>query len=87
MDKVIWFHLQHQIRVKPFSSSNHNSSENNIIVFYLVIILIVMIMIIIIILIIDQRRGPIAAEFAGPGPAAITLPSLFGSGFLIIIMV
>ena len=45
-----------------------------------------MIIIIIIILIIDQRRGPIAAEFAGPGPAAITLPSLFGSGFLIIIM-
>ena len=29
-----------------------------------------------------QRRGPIAAEFAGPGPAAITLPSLFGSGFM-----
>ena len=26
-----------------------------------------------------QRRGPIAAEFAGPGPAAITLPVLFGS--------
>ena len=45
-----------------------------------------MIMMIIIILIIDQRRGPIAAEFAGPGPAAITLPSLFGSGFLIITM-
>ena len=34
----------------------------------------------------DQRRGPIAAEFAGPGPAAITLPSLFGSGFFIKIM-
>ena len=29
-----------------------------------------------------QRRGPIAAEFAGPGPAAITLPSLFGSGLM-----
>ena len=28
MDKVIWFHLPHQIRVKPFSSGNHNSSEN-----------------------------------------------------------
>ena len=27
----------------------------------------------------SQRRGPIAAEFAGPGPAAITLPILFGS--------
>ena len=26
-----------------------------------------------------KRRGPIAAEFAGPGPAAITLPTLFGS--------
>ena len=26
-----------------------------------------------------KRRGPIAAEFSGPGPAAIALPSLFGS--------
>ena len=26
-----------------------------------------------------KRRGPIAAEFQGPGPAAIGLPSLFGS--------
>ena len=26
-----------------------------------------------------KRRGPIAAEFQGPGPAALTLPSLFGS--------
>ena len=33
------------------------------------------------ILTIRQRRGPIAAEFAGPGPAAITLPTLFGSKF------
>ena len=33
-----------------------------------------------------QRRGPIAAEFAGPGPAAITLPSLFGSGFFIMLL-
>ena len=36
---------------------------------------------------ITQRRGPIAAEFAGPGPAAITLPSLFGSGLFIIMMI
>ena len=28
-----------------------------------------------------KRRGPIAAEFSGPGPAAIALPSLFGSKF------
>ena len=28
-----------------------------------------------------KRRGPIAAEFQGPGPAAIGLPSLFGSKF------
>ena len=27
----------------------------------------------------SQRRGPIAAEFSGPGPAAIALPTLFGS--------
>ena len=27
----------------------------------------------------DKRRGPIAAEFQGPGPAAIGLPSIFGS--------
>uniref|UniRef100_T1IQ09 Uncharacterized protein n=1 Tax=Strigamia maritima TaxID=126957 RepID=T1IQ09_STRMM len=26
-----------------------------------------------------KRRGPIAAEFSGPGPAAVTLPSLFGT--------
>ena len=26
-----------------------------------------------------KRRGPIAAEFQGPGPAALALPSLFGS--------
>lgn len=26
-----------------------------------------------------KRRGPIAAEFTGPGPAALSLPSLFGS--------
>ena len=26
-----------------------------------------------------KRRGPIAAEFSGPGPAAIALPSLIGS--------
>ena len=26
-----------------------------------------------------KRRGPIAAEFQGPGPAALSLPSLFGS--------
>jgi len=26
-----------------------------------------------------KRRGPIAAEFQGPGPAALTLPSLFGN--------
>ena len=36
----------------------------------------------ILILTLCQRRGPIAAEFAGPGPAAITLPTLFGSKFL-----
>ena len=28
-----------------------------------------------------KRRGPIAAEFSGPGPAAIALPSLIGSKF------
>ncbi len=28
-----------------------------------------------------KRRGPIAAEFQGPGPAAIVLPSLFGSEY------
>ena len=28
-----------------------------------------------------KRRGPIAAEFQGPGPAALTLPSLFGSKY------
>jgi hypothetical protein len=26
-----------------------------------------------------KRRGPIAAEFQGPGPAALSLPSLFGN--------
>ena len=26
-----------------------------------------------------KRRGPIAAEFQGPGPASLVLPSLFGS--------
>lgn len=26
-----------------------------------------------------KRRGPIAAEFSGPGPAAISLPTLFGN--------
>ena len=26
-----------------------------------------------------KRRGPIAAEFSGPGPASIALPSLIGS--------
>ena len=30
-----------------------------------------------------KRRGPIAAEFQGPGPAAIGLPSLFGSKFIL----
>lgn len=25
-----------------------------------------------------KRRGPIAAEFQGPGPAAISLPSYIG---------
>ena len=28
-----------------------------------------------------KRRGPIAAEFQGPGPAALSLPALFGSEF------
>lgn len=27
----------------------------------------------------NKRRGPIAAEFSGPGPAAIALPTLFGN--------
>ena len=31
-----------------------------------------------------KRRGPIAAEFQGPGPAAIGLPSLFGSKYLLL---
>ena len=26
----------------------------------------------------SQRRGPIAAEFQGPGPAAVALPSTIG---------
>ena len=30
-----------------------------------------------------QRRGPIAAEFSGPGPAAIALPTLFGSAYIV----
>lgn len=25
-----------------------------------------------------KRRGPIAAEFSGPGPAAVALPTFFG---------
>jgi len=25
-----------------------------------------------------KRRGPIAAEFSGPGPAAVALPTLVG---------
>jgi len=29
----------------------------------------------------DKRRGHIAAEFQGPGPAAIGLPSIFGSKY------
>ena len=28
-----------------------------------------------------KRRGPIAAEFQGPGPAQIVLPSIFGSKY------
>ena len=28
-----------------------------------------------------KRRGPIAAEFQTPGPAAINLPGLFGSKY------
>ena len=28
-----------------------------------------------------KRRGPIAAEFQSPGPAAINLPTLFGSKY------
>lgn len=28
-----------------------------------------------------KRRGPIAAEFSSPGPAAIALPGLFGSKY------
>ena len=31
-----------------------------------------------------KRRGPIAAEFQGPGPAALSLPSLFGSKYNIV---
>lgn len=30
-----------------------------------------------------QRRGPIAAEFQGPGPASVALPSTIGEAFLI----
>lgn len=29
----------------------------------------------------SQRRGPIAAEFQGPGPAAVALPSTIGTSF------
>ena len=29
----------------------------------------------------SQRRGPIAAEFQGPGPAAVALPSTIGTLF------
>ena len=32
-----------------------------------------------------KRRGPIAAEFQGPGPAALTLPSLFGSKTILLL--
>lgn len=28
--------------------------------------------------VLTQRRGPIAAEFQGPGPAAVALPSTIG---------
>lgn len=28
-----------------------------------------------------KRRGPIAAEFSGPGPACVTLPTTFGKSF------
>ena len=31
-----------------------------------------------------QRRGPIAAEFSNPGPAAIALPGILGSQFTIL---
>ena len=34
-----------------------------------------------------KRRGPIAAEFQGPGPAAIGLPSLFGSKYLLLLLI
>ena len=30
-----------------------------------------------------KRRGPIAAEFSSPGPAAIALPGLFGSEYTV----
>lgn len=30
-----------------------------------------------------KRRGPIAAEFSGPGPAAVALPTLVGEYFLL----
>lgn len=30
-----------------------------------------------------KRRGPIAAEFQGPGPAAISLPSYIGAFYII----
>lgn len=32
-----------------------------------------------------KRRGPIAAEFSGPGPAAVALPTLVGEFCLKII--
>lgn len=32
-----------------------------------------------------KRRGPIAAEFSGPGPAAVALPTLVGEFSLKII--
>lgn len=31
-----------------------------------------------------KRRGPIAAEFSGPGPAAVALPTLVGKLFNIL---
>lgn len=33
-----------------------------------------------------QRRGPIAAEFQGPGPAAVALPSTIGKNYHLIII-
>ena len=36
--------------------------------------------------ILTQRRGPIAAEFQGPGPAAVALPSTIGKNYHLIII-